>query len=414
MICVSVPELRTTDTMILMNSRIIWGTGDGVSAFKMRLCRNAKYTEISGHPATEGQTLMSAPIKETEIWDAAEYDMIIDVRAPVEFADDHIPGAINLPVLSNEERVIIGTLYKQESPFIARKKGAALVARNIATHIDTVLHDKPTDFTPLIHCWRGGQRSHSFAQICSAIGWRSYVLKGGYKFYRRAVLAQLQTLPPTLNLIIIAGRTGSRKTDILTALAAKGAQVLDLEGLASHRGSLLGRVADTPQPSQRMFETAVNAELERFDQTKPVFVESESSRIGNVQLPAELWKQMTKAPQIPISAPREARAQYLLKGYAHLTEDITDLDKLIAGMTRRHGHERTSHWRSLIDANAWGELAYELLEAHYDPAYDTTLQRHQRPVLGEVTQTDCSDEALAKTVDAILNIQNASPLSHVG
>lgn len=357
---------------------------------------------------------MSAPITETEIWDADDYDMIIDVRAPVEFADDHIPGAINLPVLSDEERVIIGTLYKQESPFIARKKGAALVARNIATHIDTVLHDKPTDFTPLIHCWRGGQRSHSFAQICSAIGWRSYVLKGGYKFYRRTVLDQLEALPPTLNLIIIAGRTGSRKTDILTALADKGAQVLDLEGLAAHRGSLLGRITDTPQPSQRMFETAVNAALQRFDPAKPVFVESESSRVGNVQLPAELWKRMTEAPQIPISAPREARAQYLLEGYAHLTEDITDLNKLIAGMTRRHGHARTDHWQSLIDANAWGDLAYELLEAHYDPAYDNTLQRHQRPVLGEITQADCSDAALAKTVDAILKLQDSHPLARVG
>ena len=357
---------------------------------------------------------MSAPIKETEAWDSADYDMIIDVRAPVEFADDHIPGAVNLPVLSDEERVVIGTLYKQESPFIARKKGAALVARNIATHIETALHDKPTDFTPLIHCWRGGQRSHSFAQICSAIGWRSYVLKGGYKFYRRTVLEQLDALPPTLNLIIIAGRTGSRKTDILTALAAKGAQVLDLEGLASHRGSLLGRIAHVPQPSQRMFETAVNAELHRFDPTRPVYVESESSRIGNVQLPADLWKQMTKAPQIPISAPREARAQHLLEGYAHLTEDITDLNKLIAGMTRRHGHERTNHWQSLIEASAWAELAYELLEAHYDPAYDTTLQRHQRPVLGEVTQADCSDDALEKTVDAILDIQDACPQARVG
>ena len=408
------PELRTTDTMILVNSHIIWGAGDGVAAFKMRLCPHAVLRSIPGHRATEDQPHMSAPITETETWDSADYDMIIDVRAPVEFADDHIPGAVNLPVLSDEERVVIGTLYKQESPFIARKKGAALVARNIATHIDTVLYDKPTNFTPLIHCWRGGQRSHSFAQICSAIGWRCYVLKGGYKFYRRAVIEQLNTLPPTLNLIIIAGRTGSRKTDILTALAAKGAQVLDLEGLASHRGSLLGRVKDTPQPSQRMFETLVNDELQRFDPAKPVYVESESSRVGNIQLPAELWKRMTEAPQIPITAPRQSRAQYLLKGYTHLTEDITDLNKLIAGMTRRHGHERTKNWQLLIDAEAWGDLAYELLETHYDPAYDTTLQRHQRPVLGEITQADCSDDALGKTVDAILELQDARPKACIG
>ncbi len=350
---------------------------------------------------------MSAPITEIGTWQTADVDMIIDVRAPVEFADDHIPGAVNLPVLSDEERVVIGTLYKQESPFIARKKGAALVARNIATHIETFLHDQPPDFTPLIHCWRGGQRSHAFAQICSAIGWRSYVLQGGYKNYRRVVLEHLESLPSALDFIIIAGRTGSRKTDILQALAAKGAQVLDLEGLAAHRGSLLGRIKNTPQPSQRMFETYLNAELQRFDPAKPVFVESESSRIGNVQVPAALWKQITAAPQIPITTPRTARAQYLLQGYAHLTEDTTDLSKLITGMTRRYGHERTGHWQSLIEADAWADLAFELLQAHYDPAYDHTLQRHQRPVLGEISQTDCSDTALLKTVDTILEIQAA-------
>ncbi len=345
---------------------------------------------------------MSAPITDVSSWQASDYDMIIDVRSPIEFADDHIPGAVNMPVLSDEERVIIGTLYKQESPFIARKKGAALVARNIADHLDTRLSNKPSSFTPLIHCWRGGQRSHAFARICSEVGWRSYVLTGGYKQYRRDVMTGLEAVPPTLSLIVVAGRTGSRKTDILTALDAKGAQVLDLEGIANHRGSLLGHIKDSPQPSQRMFESQLNKKLQSFDPSKPVYVESESSRVGNVQLAPELWKRIAAAPQIAISAPRQDRAKYLLSAYEHLTQDISDLNKLVAGMTYRYGRERTDIWQALIDAKDWHSLAVELLEAHYDPAYDRSMERHDRFVHGEIEMADCSDAALEDVVARIL------------
>ena len=345
---------------------------------------------------------MSAPITEVTSWDATEYDMIIDVRSPIEFADDHIPGAVNMPVLSDEERVIIGTLYKQESPFIARKKGAALVARNIADHLDARLSDKSSDFSPLIHCWRGGQRSHAFARICSEVGWRSYVLTGGYKQYRRDVMAGLETVPQTLSFIVVAGRTGSRKTDILNALEAKGAQVLDLEGLANHRGSLLGHIKDSPQPSQRMFESLLNSKLQSFDSSAPVYVESESSRVGNVQLAPELWKRIVAAPQISISAPRQDRAAYLLSGYKHLTEDTSDLDALVAGMTHRYGRECTDIWQALMDAKDWQQLAVELLEAHYDPAYDKSMDRHDRFVHGAIEMPDCSDGSLNETVSQIL------------
>jgi len=350
--------------------------------------------------------LINNMITGTEMWDPKHYDMVIDVRAPGEFAHDHIPGAVNLPVLSDEERSIVGRLYTQDSPFVARKHGAALVARNIAGHIEGVLSEMPSNFSPLIHCWRGGQRSQSFAQICSAIGWRSFVLKGGYKFYRREVRSYLDRIPSTLKLIIIAGRTGSGKTDILKALSEKGAQVLDLEGLASHRGSLLGRVKNVAQPSQRMFETLLHSQLQRFHPDQPVYIESESSRIGDVQVPAELWKRILVSPQIPISTPRSARAEYLLGEYSHLTREIDDLNTLVAGMTRRHGSERTNHWQSLIDTRAWSALAYELLKAHYDPAYDNTLQRHKRPILGEIMQKDCSNASLESSVEAILKMQS--------
>jgi len=330
--------------------------------------------------------------------------MIIDVRSPVEFADDHIPGAVNMPVLSDHEREIVGTLYKQESPFMARKKGAALVARNIADHLDTKLFDQPPSFSPLIHCWRGGQRSHAFARICSEVGWRSYVLTGGYKQYRRDVMAGLEAVPPVLSLIVVAGRTGSRKTDILAALQAKGAQVLDLEGIANHRGSLLGHIQGSPQPSQRMFESELNKKLQSFDPGKPVYVESESSRIGNVQLAPELWKRIAGAPQIAVSAPRQDRAKYLLGAYQHLTRDTTDLNKLVTGMTYRYGRARTDAWQALIDTRDWHLLAVELLKAHYDPAYDKSMQRHNRFVHAQIEMPDCSQAALEDAVRRVLSL----------
>jgi len=352
---------------------------------------------------------MSAPITDVTSWQASDYDMIIDVRSPIEFADDHIPGAVNMPVLSDEERVTIGTLYKQESPFIARKKGAALVARNIADHLDTKLFDLPSSFSPLIHCWRGGQRSHAFARICSEVGWRSYVLTGGYKQYRRDVMSGLEAVPSTLSFIVVAGRTGSRKTDILTGLKAKGAQVLDLEGIANHRGSLLGHIKDSPQPSQRMFESQLNKKLQSFDPERPVYVESESSKVGNVQLAPELWKSIAAAPQIAVSAPRTDRATYLLGAYEHLTHDISDLNKLVTGMTHRHGRERTDIWQALIDAKDWQLLAVELLEAHYDPAYDRSMERHDRFVHAKIEMPDCSDNTLEGAVTRILAYGPVTP-----
>lgn len=347
---------------------------------------------------------MGAPIEETDTWNSQDFDMIIDVRSPCEFADDHIPGAINLPVLSDAERVIVGTMYKQSSAFEARKVGAAMVARNIAMHIETRLKNYPSDFTPMIHCWRGGQRSHSFARICSEIGWRSYVLIGGYKKYRLAVIEDISALSNDLSFIVLAGRTGTRKTDILLAMAERGTQVLDLEGLASHRGSLLGHIKGEPQPSQRFFESSLAHVLRGFKTGKPVYVESESSRIGNIQLPPALWKKITEAPKIATTAPREARATYLLKSYEHLTQDKTALGKFVDGMVNRYGHEQTDHWRSLMDADAWAELVNELLKIHYDPAYDRSLKRHNHNTLGEIVQPDLKDATFDKTVEDILKI----------
>ena len=324
---------------------------------------------------------MPAPIDSITDWRSVQPDMIIDVRSPAEFAEDHIPGAVNMPVFSNQQRAEIGTLYKQASAFAARRKGAGMVARNIAAHLENLLQDKGPDFRPLIYCWRGGQRSAALARICSEIGWRSWLLTGGYKTYRRQVLADLQKLPPGLRLTLIAGPTGTGKTRLLAALAKSGAQILDLEALASHRGSLLGALPDQPQPSQKGFESRLAHALHQLDPARPVFLEAESSRIGGVQIPTRLWSEMLQAGAVELTASLSARTAFLLTDYAFLLQDPARFQPLISGMRQRHGAEQTGHWQELLDKGDFPALAEALITAHYDPAYKTAAKRHQRQLL---------------------------------
>ena len=355
---------------------------------------------------------MSAPIHTTTDWKAGHYDMVIDVRSPSEFADDHIPGAVNLPAMSDEERAVVGTLYKQTSAFEARKTGAAIMSRNIARHIDTVLQDKPPGFRPLIHCWRGGQRSRAFALVLSEVGWTTHLLQGGYKAYRRDILDRLKDIPPSLNLQIIAGRTGSGKTALLQHLQQKGGQIVDLEDLAAHRGSLLGQIPGRPQPSQRLFESCLIDALLELDPDQPVFVESESSRIGNLQIPPVLWRQMTIAPLITLDVPVKARAAYLVSVYDRLTTDTSDLSRLISGMVRRHGYEVTGEWQKLMQEGNWCGLAEALLSTHYDPAYDQSVNRHNRTQRLQITQPECSAAEMQKSAVQILSsFDDQAPVS---
>ncbi|MBO39777.1 MAG: tRNA 2-selenouridine(34) synthase MnmH [Rhodospirillaceae bacterium] len=346
---------------------------------------------------------MSAPIAFVDVWDSDDYDLIIDVRSPGEFKEDHIPGALNLPVLSDEERKIIGTKHKELSPFEARKLGASFVAKNIAGHIQSDLKNKRRDFTPLIYCWRGGQRSKSFALICSEIGWRVFILSGGYKNYRRGVIDKIKELVLGLSFVVIAGRTGTRKTDILEGLNQRGAQVLDLEKLASHRGSLLGKLEELEQPSQKMFETLIMDALRHFDPGRVVFLESESQKIGQRQIPRALWKFIKTSPQITVSAPRNSRASTLSKKYNYLTKDRGNLKNLIKKIPGRHGLNRTEYWCSLITQKLWEELSYDLLEFHYDPSYDNSLKNNDRSTIYAYEHVDCSDSVLLKTVEDILS-----------
>jgi tRNA 2-selenouridine synthase len=333
---------------------------------------------------------MPAPIKKTSDWHGA-YDAIIDVRSPSEYADDHIPGAINLPVLSDEERAEVGTIYKQSSPFAARKIGAALISRNIANHLDQQLGQYPSNWSPLIYCWRGGQRSGAMARIFSEIGWPVHILDGGYKTYRRIIKTTLTALANQLYPIMLDGATGVGKTLIISALAKNNVQSIDLEALAVHRGSVLGAFPDQKQPSQRLFESKLYDALMQLDVRRPVIIEAESSKVGQIHIPDGLWKKMLSAQSITVTADIAARVNYILRDYHHIISDPSILSKLVHGMVRRHGHAITSEWSAMIEKENWKELVTHLIENHYDPAYQSSARRRQRVSLGLIHMETLTD-----------------------
>lgn len=337
----------------------------------------------------------------------APFDAVIDVRSPSEFAEDHVPGALSLPVLDDAERAVVGTIYVQESRFRARRVGAALVARNIARHLETALADKPGDFQPLVYCWRGGQRSNAMATILSQVGWRTAVLAGGYKTYRRGVQQALYEAERPLDVILLDGPTGSAKTEILGRLPALGVQVLDLEALAEHRGSLFGALPGRPQPSQKMFESRLLGALDALDPARPIVVEAESSKIGDRMTPPTLWKAMQNAPRIVLEVSRAARARYLVRAYGEFVADRALLEEAFTRLPTHPGRERLADWRSLADAGAFEALADALMELHYDPAYARSSRKAARPELAKVTLDglDASEqaraaEAIARTIGA--------------
>ncbi|CUH68444.1 tRNA 2-selenouridine synthase [Thalassovita gelatinovora] len=325
------------------------------------------------------------------------YDEIIDVRAPSEFAEDHVPGAISLPVLSDAERAEVGTIYVQQDPFLARKLGAALVAQNAAKHLQGPLFDRTGGWRPLVYCWRGGQRSGSFASILDQIGWRVGLIEGGYKTYRRLVVQALYEDPVPHRLILIDGGTGTGKTRLLDQLQQDGAQVLDLEAMAEHRGSLLGGYAGG-QPSQKDFESRVAMALLRLDPERPVFVEAESNKIGRLIIPPTLWQKMLQADHLLITAPLEARARFLTEAYRDVIDDTDVLCETLSYLVRFHGAEVVEHWQQLARAGSHRQLARELVEQHYDPSYRRSSRRARAP-LAEIALTglEAADLQMAAT-----------------
>jgi tRNA 2-selenouridine synthase len=302
-----------------------------------------------------------------------KFDTVIDTRSPAEFAEDHLPGAINCPVLDNEQRIQVGTLYKQTSAFDAKKLGAGIVARNIANHIDTLFADKPKSWKPLIYCWRGGTRSGAMTHILRTIGWNALQLEGGYKAWRGQVRSDLETLPVKFSYRVICGRTGSGKSRLLDALALQGAQVLDLEKLAAHKGSVLGDLPDEAQPSQKMFDSRIWLDLSRFDPELPVYVEAESRKVGLLRVPEVLIATMHEGTCFEVVTPAPLRAKLLREEYAHLIANPDLLFFKLDCIKALHSTERITEWKTLAREGKWDDFVASMLEHHYDPAYSRSM-----------------------------------------
>jgi tRNA 2-selenouridine synthase len=355
-----------------------------------------------------------APIQVT-VAQLSEFDEVIDVRSEGEYAEDHVPGALNCPVLDNGERALVGTIYKQTSSFDAKKIGAALVSANIAKHLRERFQDRSRDWRPLVYCWRGGSRSGAFAQVLAQVGWRVGQLEGGYKTYRRAVMADLEAWPQRYRWRVVCGMTGTGKSRLLRTLAACGEQVLDLEALAAHRGSVLGNLPDEPQPAQKMFDSLVWSELKRFDPHRPVFVEAESKKIGRLRVPETLIEAMWGSECVVLEAPLDVRVELLKSEYTHYMSEPEMLAQQIECLTPLHGRETIARWQALARAGECDAFVEEMLVRHYDPAYTRSTLKHY-PVLERAPRfvlNDASDpgfERLAAEVIADADSrENATP-----
>ncbi len=334
------------------------------------------------------------------------HSAIIDVRSPAEFAEDHIPGALNLPVLSNEQRAEVGAIYVQDSRFRARRIGAAYVARNVAAHLDAALADRDAKFRPLIYCWRGGMRSNAMATILSQIGWRVGVLTGGYKTWRRAVVSALSDDPSPINLVLIDGQTGSAKTEILRRLSTIGVQTIDLEGLAAHKGSVFGEQSARDQPAQKLFESHLFERWRSLDPHRPIVVEAESNRIGRIGVPKRFWTAMRAAPRIAVEASAETRADYLTRAYADFIATPGALASSVDRLRPFHSKEAIEAWQALAALGRYAALALALMHDHYDPLYERSRKRDDRKPIGAVRAENLSDEGIESAAIRVAEMIN--------
>jgi tRNA 2-selenouridine synthase len=347
--------------------------------------------------------------------DFKNFDTVIDARTPSEYALDHIPGAVNAPVLDDAERTQVGTLYKQVSPFEAKKVGGALVAKNVAHHLETIFKNAPKDWKPLVYCWRGGKRSGAMAHILREVGWDAQTLPGGYRAYRRWVVQELQELPLKFGFHVVHGPTGSGKSRFLAALARAGAQVLDLEALAAHRGSVLGSLPHQPQPSQKWFESQLLARLRELAAARPVYVEGESKKIGQVQVPEALMRLMRDSPCVVLDTALDTRIELLLREYEHFTLDRSALEAQLDCLVALHGRERIAQWKSLAASGDWRAFVARLLVEHYDPAYARSSTRNfvrlaEAPRLRIGGADDAAFDAAARELLGVQSGKNADVL----
>ncbi len=334
----------------------------------------------------------------------ADFSAVIDARSEGEYAEDHLPGAINWPSLNDDERKLVGTRYKQISQFEAKKLGAALVAKNIANHIQNHVLDKPREWQPLVYCWRGGKRSGSLALVLDQIGFKVTLVDGGYKAFRAALVGDLAQLAARFSYRVVCGPTGSGKTRLLQALAAEGAQVLDLEALANHRSSVLGLIPGVAQPSQKAYDSRLWAALRSFDATRPVYIESESKKVGNVTVPEGLIATMRASPCLRLDLPENERVALLLEDYDFFVTDIEFFCKRLSALNEARGNATVQDWQARARNGDVASVVLELLQKHYDPVYLQSMHRNftQYESAEVLSPSDRSGTAMAELAKTIL------------
>lgn len=333
-----------------------------------------------------------------------EFDAIIDARSEGEYGEDHLPLAVNWPTLNNEERKLIGTIYVQVNQFEAKKRGAAIAARNIAAHIERDVIDKPKDWKPLCYCWRGGKRSGSLSLILDQIGFRVTLLEGGYKAFRAAVVQDIPRLVSPLDLRVVCGTTGSGKTRLLQALAKQGAQVIDLEALANHRSSVLGAIPGKPQPTQKRFDTLIWEVLRGMDPARPVFIESESKKVGNVSVPVALIEAMRRSLCLNLVLPDTERVALLLEDYDFFVRNTERFCERLQVLAEFRGKVLVDSWIASVRAGDIAPVVQALLTQHYDPVYVQSMRRNfpQYEASQVLTPQDHSEASMATLADQLI------------
>jgi tRNA 2-selenouridine synthase len=334
------------------------------------------------------------------------FSAVIDARSEDEFAHDHLPGAVNWPTLNNAERVQIGTMYKQINPFEAQKLGAALAAANISRHIAQHALGLPRQWQPLIYCWRGGKRSGSLSLVLGQIGFKVNLIEGGYKAFRHALLADLPRRVERLSFRVVCGPTGSGKTRLLETLAREGAQVLDLEALASHRSSVLGVLPGRPQPSQKHFDTRVWTALCQFDPARPVFVEAESRKVGNLSVPESLMLAMRASPCVHLQLSDAERVGLLMEDYDFFVRDPEFFCLRLSALVELRGHATVEDWQQRVRRGDVASVVEDLLHTHYDPTYASSLERNFKHSAGAPV-IELRDRSTASMREAALALMKA-------
>ena len=306
--------------------------------------------------------------------DFSRYALIIDARTPHEYAEDHVPGAVNLPVVDDDEFAEVGIAHASD-PHAAYLIGAAYASKNLAAHIGSHIAGLAPSDRVLVYCFRGGKRSRVWGDTLRNIGFATDVMPGGWRAYRAWVRSGLETLPPTFTYRVLSSLTGCGKTRLLQALSRQGAQVLDLEALAQHRGSLLGSLPGEPQPPQKMFDSLLLARLRSFDSARPVWIEAESKKVGKVQLPAALYAAMREAQVIELRAPIADRVRLLMEEYPHFVAEPLAMVERLQPLKALVGADELRQWEQLASDGEVAQLFERVLLQHYDPSYLRSSRR---------------------------------------